>query len=738
MRYWTSSLTARLITNFLAISALGLISTTLVAFFIIRTELTQSVYDRLEAVSTLKEVELNRWVNDLRDEVVSLGQTTQLRSNLQNFNTVENNSFAQDTAKSGVLELINLEVESHPSLQEISILSDTGGVILISTTSTLEGESRLNEKYYAQGRLATWIQNPYSPAAGGVPAMIISTPVRDTNGDLLGVIAAQINLERLDTLILESAGLGATGKTYLVDPSNIILSTSRLEGVPQPQGVHSEAIDTALKGLDGFGLYENFEGTPVLGVYHWIDNRDVAIVAELNQQEAFAPAQRVAVTLLLLGLFVGLILTLGTFIIARQMTRPVLAISQAAAEVSRGNLNVSAPVITRDELGVLATTFNQMTDQLRQLVGNLEDRVAERTAELKSTTVQSERRANNLQTVSELARIISTEQEMDNLLPLITRLVSDRFGYYHVGIFMLDDARRFAVLRSANSEGGQRMLEEGHRLEVGMVGIVGEVAAAGKPRIAHDVGKDAFFFNNPFLPETRSEVALPLRVTGQIIGVLDVQSKDANAFPDEQVEVLTTLADQITIAIQNARSMVETRKLLFEAQTAAGGAVREYWQVLQSQKQTLGYELSGSVLKPLVNPIELPANDHIGQDGRSVIYTTEDGKTRLSIPLQLRGQVVGALNLRIPDAKKWKPDDIDIVNAIAERLSLALETATLMQATQRRAAKEQAISEITSRIGASVNMRNVLQTAVEELGRALPGSEVEIDFKSNNQSEVSP
>src|SRR4030067_2352220 len=149
MRYWTSSLTARLITNFLAISALGLISTTLVAFFIIRTELTQSVYDRLEAVSTLKEVELNRWVNDLRDEVVSLGQTTQLRSNLQNFNTVENNSFAQDTAKSGVLELINLEVESHPSLQEISILSDTGGVILISTTSTLEGESRLTKQYYS-------------------------------------------------------------------------------------------------------------------------------------------------------------------------------------------------------------------------------------------------------------------------------------------------------------------------------------------------------------------------------------------------------------------------------------------------------------------------------------------------------------------------------------------------------------------------------------------------------------
>jgi GAF domain-containing protein/HAMP domain-containing protein len=490
--------------------------------------------------------------------------------------------------------------------------------------------------------------------------------------------------------------------------------------------------------LDGFGLYDNYDGTPVLGVYHWIDNRDIAIVAEMNQQEAFVPAQRVAVTLLLVGLIVGLILALGIFVIARQMTRPVLAISRAAVDVSNGNLNVYAPVLTRDELGVLATTFNQMTEQIRHLVGNLEERVAERTAELRTTTLQSERRANNLQAVSELARIISTEQAVENLLPLITRLVSDRFGYYHVGIFMLDDARRFAVLRAANSEGGQRMLDGGHRLEVGMVGMVGEVAAAGKPRIAHDVGKDAFFFNNPFLPETRSEVALPLRVTGQIMGVLDVQSKEANAFPDDQVEVLTTLADQITIAIQNARSMLETRKLLSEAQTAAGSAVQGYWQVLQSQKQTMGYELSGSVLKPLVNLTELPIKDQTRQDGGSLIFTTVEGKTNLSIPLRLRGQVVGTLNLKIPDVKKWKPDDIDIVNAIAERLSLALETATLMQATQRRAAKEQAISEITSRIGASVNMRNVLQTAVEELGRALPGSEVEIDFKSNNQPEVTP
>lgn len=735
MRYWTRSLTARLITNFLAISAVGLVATTIVAFVIMRAALTQSIYDRLEAVATLKEVELNRWVNDLRDEVVSLGTASQLQQSVDLLDSVRKDDPDYAVAKDQILQFLTAEILSHPSFLEISVLSDTGGTVLVSTITENEGQSRLNEKYYAQGRLDIFVQTVHSTPQNSEKVMIIATPVKSSTGTLIGVIVAQVDLERLDTIILERSGLGSTGETYLVDASNNFVTAARFAGSELLLGVHTQAIDAAVKGLDGFGPYQNYEGTPVLGVYHWVDNRDVALIAELSQQEALAPAQRTAITLLIVGLIVGTLLALGTFLLARQLTRPMLAISQAASQVATGNLDATAPVLTQDEIGALASTFNDMTTQLKQLVGNLEQRVEERTSQLVLTTQQSERRAKNLQAVSEVARAISTEQELENLLPLVAQLVSERFDFYHVGIFMLDENQRYAVLRAANSDGGRRMLADGHRLEIGKVGMVGDVAASGQPRIAEDVGKDAVFFDNPFLPETRSELALPLRVPGQIIGVLDVQSREAQAFASEQVEVLTILADQIAIAIQNARYLQETRKLLTEAQSAVGGTVKEYWQAMQAPKQSLGYEISGSIIKPLERPLDEATLKRITDRSEPEIVELPGGISALAIPLRIRDQVVGVINFRLANSKQWGSDELDIIKAVADRLSLALENATLMQATQRRAAKEQAIGEISARIVASVNMRNVLQTAVEELGRALPGSEVQIDFQSNGQSE---
>ena len=142
-----------------------------------------------------------------------------------------------------------------------------------------------------------------------------------------------------------------------------------------------------------------------------------------------------------------------------------------------------------------------------------------------------------------MARATATNQNLETLLPNLVELISKQFDFYHVGIFLLDENKEFAELRAANSEGGKRMLEHQHKLGIGQSGIVGLVSATGKPRIALDVGADAAFFNNPDLPNTRSEMALPLLVSDDIIGVLDAQSTTANAFREDDVEVLSTLAD---------------------------------------------------------------------------------------------------------------------------------------------------------------------------------------------------
>ncbi len=730
MRYWTSSLVARLITNFLAISAIGLSLTTIVAYRIIRSALAQSVYDRLENLVTLKEGEINRWVNGLQDDVATIPEDPQIRLYIQRLAASTSNSPAFNSAHDQLAELLLAELNDSPSIDELFILSNTGGTVLVSTSPENEGQSRLDQKYYSQGRMDLFVQNFYTSSQTGESTITIATPARDLDGNLLAVIAAQIDLAELDPLILEHTGLGNSGVMYLVDPTLSVISAGRLDVTSLTEETTTQAVDTALKGLDGFGLYMNNEGTPVVGVYHWVDNRDVAMIAEINQQEAFAPAQRSAATILIAGLLVGAVLIVATYLLARQIARPVLAISKAAEQVATGNLSVSAPVMTRDEIGTLAATFNNMAVQLRELVGGLEQRVSERTSQLVETSRLSERRAKDLQAVSDVARAASTEQNLENLFKLVTQLVSDRFGFYHVGIFMIDDSHRYAVLRAANSQGGQKMLTAGHKLEVGQVGIVGDVAASGKPRIALDVGRDAIFFSNPYLPETHSEVAIPFRAAGELIGVLDVQSKEVNAFSHENVEVLSTLADQIAVAIQNAQSLMETRKLLSEAQSSIGGYTRESWRMLQSPGRLIGYQLSGSSLKSLEKPLDDPEFDRAITQGETILSQAPGKISQLIIPIRLRGQVIGALTLRLPHERQWSDDEIDLAKAVVERLSLAFETATLMQATQYRANLERVTTEITGRISSSTRVESILQIAAQELSRVLGGSEVLVQVES--------
>jgi len=374
----------------------------------------------------------------------------------------------------------------------------------------------------------------------------------------------------------------------------------------------------------------------------------------------------------------------------------------------------------------------QSNQDLQELNQSLEDRVSKRTAELEGANQRHERRARQFQAIAQVAHATTSIHDEDTLLFQLAQVISEQFGFYHVGIFLLDDERENAILRASNSEGGRRMLARRHSLKVGQVGIVGHVASSGNPRIALDVEEDAAFKNNPDLPETRSELALPLKDVGQITGVLDIQSTEANAFLPEDTETLYTLADQVAIAIQNARSHEATHRLLEEAQRTSESYIKEAWRLIQAQEKRIGYVVSENNIKPLEKFIEYPYINRMIAQGEPLVDEGETGT--LVVPIHLRGEVVGVLDIRVPTGHDWDPDEVDIARAVADRLSLALESATLLRTTQRRAEIERLTADISSKIGASVNMRNVLQTAVEELGRVLPGSEVVIQFQSGKEN----
>jgi len=346
--------------------------------------------------------------------------------------------------------------------------------------------------------------------------------------------------------------------------------------------------------------------------------------------------------------------------------------------------------------------------------------------ELEFAAQKAERRAVQLAASAQVARAVSQVRDQDQLLSQVAQLISSAFGYYHVGIFILDEIGRFAVLRAANSQGGRAMLARGHKLEVGKRGIVGYVTSAGEPRIALDVGDDAAHFNNPDLPNTRSEMALPLKVGNEIIGALDVQSVQESAFVEEDIAVLGTLADQIAIAIQNARLFEQTQSALQEAEEIQKRYVRQQWADMLPTLSTSSYEYHVSGLTDM-RDASLPEIEQAIRQGQTVTLKKEEGaptqEAAIAVPIKLRDEIVGVIDLHETDiAREWSDEDIAFVTAIADQAALALENARLFTQTQQRAQREQLIAQIAAKMRAAPDVEGVLRTAVQEIRRALGAS----------------
>jgi GAF domain-containing protein/HAMP domain-containing protein len=402
---------------------------------------------------------------------------------------------------------------------------------------------------------------------------------------------------------------------------------------------------------------------------------------------------------------------------AQQITRPTVLLTRIAKEIAEGNFNMYAEVTSADEIGTLTQTINDMSVQLRSALRNLEQRASElrlQTSQLELANRQSQKRAEELQIIAEISRYTSTEKDLEKLLPLITQTVSEKLGFYHVGIFLLDDSARHAVLLAANSPGGQAMLRRHHKLEVGQVGIVGNVTSTGVPRIAADTGRDAVFFDNPDLPETHSEMALPLRVEEEVIGALDIQSTEINAFSDEDVEALTILADQLSIAIQNARLLSQFEKSLAEADALQRQYLRETWGNLSKQENVSGYRYSIAGAVPL------------DKETKAALETDKRGRNAVSLPILLRGEEIGELSVQMEEDRRVNSGQMDLIRAVVERVALSAENARLFEETSSRASRERLVTDITTKIRSATDPQEMINTAVEELQRALNVKRIEI------------
>ncbi len=355
-------------------------------------------------------------------------------------------------------------------------------------------------------------------------------------------------------------------------------------------------------------------------------------------------------------------------------------------------------------INMLKTEFKSVAGKFQEAIGflskdraDLEKRVEERTAGLLKKTDQ-------LRAASYIARQTADIQDINTILKVAVNLVTDQFGFYQTGIFLMNEIGDEVVLVAASSDGGKRMVEKGYSLKVGQ-GIVGYTAAQKKPCIALDVGSDAVFFNNPDLPMTRSEVALPLLIREKVLGVLDIQSDQPMAFQMEEIDVLQTLADQMAVAIENTRLLEEAQAALLQVEALTAVRTREAW----SQKTREGnYSYT-------YTPLGIRAGKSSDESGDTV-----------KIPINLRGQKIGAISVARKDETPWSQLDRDLINEVAYQTGLAIDNVRLVEDATQRARQEQTVGELATRFSQSTDIDALLQIAARELGQVADVAEVSV------------
>jgi len=590
---------------------------------------------------------------------------------------------------------------------------------------------------------------PYQDAALNGLVITSSTPVFDDRGEFRGVAGIDLKIATV-TERVSSLTVGKTGYGFLIDSKGRVISmpsqglkdfniteeeiqSGDIENLSLINRVSLDLFEVLAKmtsGQSGVRLvklgdsnrYIAYKPIPIVGYSLGIVVTEDELLQEfvatkltLENQNRMTVFNAAGVILIILS-----VAGLASYGIGSSITAPLGKLIRVAKQVASGNLNARADVSTSDEIGILGNTLNNMSTTAQGLVAHLEEMVADRTEVI-------ERRVSQIQAVAEVGKAVAAQRDLEELLSRTTHLISSRFGFYHVGIFLIDPRGEFAILRAANSSGGKQMLAREHKLRVGTEGIVGSVAGSSKARIALDVDEEAGYFDNPDLPQTRSEMALPMIASGDVLGILDIQSVEANAFTEDDIPTLQILADQLATAVQNARMLRDTQEALFAARKATGEISQHGWETLLQDYELPGYiGLTQGEIIPTTEPIDAKTRRLLNSGN----YLVSDDQQTINVPIITRGQTIGMLRLTKPSyAEPWTPDEIADIEALSDQLSNALDSARLYNDAQRRAARELTIGTISERLSSALDINDIMETAVRELGNIMSDAEIAVQLE---------
>jgi GAF domain-containing protein/HAMP domain-containing protein/anti-sigma regulatory factor (Ser/Thr protein kinase) len=764
-----SSLKLRLVSYFLFLSLTTTSLVSLLAYFQARQALQNALSDRLETVAIIKEEDLLRWADEQRELLLLVVQAPDFRRHslslleLYQFGVPATDIRYQIVYNSlrDYLAVVNAYQSSFGELLVISAGGD--GKVVASTRLASEADYLHDATYVLNAREDTYVHPFHLLTADSVePTQTIATPLHDDKGELRGIVAAHLDLARVDRVISEHTGIGGSARVYLVDKNNALVRGQQLGWDAVERGVHSEGIRQALAKQNGVGLYDDYRGVPVIGAFRWLAEFELALVVELDQAEAFAPVTRVASITLLIGVASALVLTAGSWLLVSQITRPITQLTDTAVQISTGDLTPTAAVSSSDEVGLLATAFNEMTRQLNLLYAGLQAKLRE----LQTAEMVLQQYTGRLEAQHEIDRAIlaarSPEEIADAALSSLRRLIDCQWA----SVTMFDyEAQEFTVL-AIDSDQPMRV-QPGYRAPLtrfstlsqwhqGIVQTGSLVDGNGSSGLAD--------FSLLQQDDVQAFINVPLEADQEIIGSLNLGADRPQIFSEDHLIIAREVADQISIAIRQAQLLSATQRQLQEltvlhAVATAGAELLSEEALIERVTAVIGTTLNPDSygillydetrnglrvapsyqgihhqLQEIVIPLSRGISGHVARTGEPMrvsnvlqeshyLIANPAIRSELCVPVRTEDELIGVINVESVVKDAFTPADERLLVTLAGQLATAVQRVRLFARTQQeireRRRVEQALRQARDELELRVSERTAELTLLNRASQTL-------------------
>ncbi len=715
MRFGT--LRSRLLGSLICLSLGPLALVGLLAYRSAEQSLRQKAVNHLSTAAILKAEEITSWVSEKERDIRLLATLPGIRAAAgQLLADRRTGRRAGESRKHLRTALLQLPL-TYPDIAEVFLLDARTGEVVLSTDPAQEGKLKDDRPYFREGRAGPFVQSVYYSLSLGRSTMTMATPVRDDSDRPVGVLVGRVNLARLDQVMAERTGLGTTGETFLVNRFNFFVSEVRgRDRLPEQAAVFTAGVKAALRGENGTALYRNHRGIPVIGAYRWLPGVSLALVAEIEQAEAFAPVAGLRRTLLGVGLLLIAVVLPVALWLGRSVTRPVAALVEGARALGTGDLAHRIPVAGPEELAFLAQAFNRMAealeqgrDELEQANVTLEAKVQERTAELAA--------------LHSLAAAVSRSLDLGEILEVAADTVLAAFGAEGSLIRAVDPETGVLVALAARGVSGGFLAERRHVPREDPV--PGLLLGLREPLVIADLAGDP---RGAILRVTgegyRSFAAVTLRGKDRVVGTLSAFARAPGRFGPRQGRLLAAMGVELATALEKAalfqqvRADAEFRKAAAELALTLSSTLKVdevlsltcletarlfqvggsyLWRVDEDRGELVGAAAHGhkadaflGLRVPLAAPDSVAAA--VAREGRpqvvhdvpasgiahAFLARTFDGGSLLVVPLRVRDKVTGVLVLNdLHPSRRFSAADVHGAEVIAGQAALALENARL-------------------------------------------------------------